>query len=398
MSKNIKGVIPKWRFPKFYPMNGWNEKRIGQLLRIGNGRDYKHLLKGNIPVYGSGGYMLSVNDYLHDGDSVCIGRKGTINNPLFIRGKFWAVDTLFYTHSYKECIPSFIYNIFQKIDWLKYSEASGVPSLSKTTIEKINIFLPQEEEQQKIADCLSSIDELISAEEKKLSLLQNYKKGWMQKLFPAEGKTIPEWRFPEFKDSGEWETIKLRELADYRRGSFPQPYGLPKWYDELSGMPFIQVFDVDENMCLKATTKNKISELASQQSVFIEKGTLIVTLQGSIGRVAITQYDAYIDRTLLLFEKFYRDVDKVFLAHTIQQLFEIKKQSAPGGIIKTITKQVLSEFTVQLPEKPEQQKIANFLSGIDDLISKQTGKIEALKHHKKALMQGLFPTVEEILK
>ena len=378
-------------------MNGWNEKRIGQLLRIGNGRDYKHLSKGNIPVYGSGGYMLTVNDYLHDGDSVCIGRKGTINNPFFIRGKFWAVDTLFYTYSYKDCIPSFIYNIFQKIDWLKYSEASGVPSLSKTTIEKINIFVPQQEEQQKIADCFSSIDDLISTEEKKLSLLNDYKKGWMQKLFPTEGKTIPEWRFPEFKDSGEWETIKLRELADYRRGSFPQPYGLPKWYDELSGMPFIQVFDVDENMCLKATTKNKISELASQQSVFIEKGTLIVTLQGSIGRVAITQYDAYIDRTLLLFEKFYRDVDKVFLAHTIQQLFEIKKQSAPGGIIKTITKQVLSEFTVQLPEKPEQQKIANFLSGIDDLISKQTGKIEMLKQHKKALMQGLFPAVEEVL-
>jgi len=397
MSKNIKGVIPKWRFLEFYSMNGWNEKRIGQLLRIGNGRDYKHLSKGNIPVYGSGGYMLTVNDYLHDGDSVCIGRKGTINNPFFIRGKFWAVDTLFYTYSYKDCIPSFIYNIFQKIDWLKYSEASGVPSLSKTTIEKINIFVPQQEEQQKIADCFSSIDDLISTEEKKLSLLNDYKKGWMQKLFPTEGKTIPEWRFPEFKDSGEWETIKLRELADYRRGSFPQPYGLPKWYDELSGMPFIQVFDVDENMCLKATTKNKISELASQQSVFIEKGTLIVTLQGSIGRVAITQYDAYIDRTLLLFEKFYRDVDKVFLAHTIQQLFEIKKQSAPGGIIKTITKQVLSEFTVQLPEKPEQQKIANFLSGIDDLISKQTGKIEMLKQHKKALMQGLFPAVEEVL-
>ena len=397
MSKNIKGVIPKWRFLEFYSMNGWNEKRIGQLLRIGNGRDYKHLSKGNIPVYGSGGYMLTVNDYLHDGDSVCIGRKGTINNPFFIRGKFWAVDTLFYTYSYKDCIPSFIYNIFQKIDWLKYSEASGVPSLSKTTIEKINIFVPQQEEQQKIADCFSSIDDLISTEEKKLSLLNDYKKGWMQKLFPTEEKTIPEWRFPEFKDSGEWETIKLRELADYRRGSFPQPYGLPKWYDELSGMPFIQVFDVDENMCLKATTKNKISELASQQSVFIEKGTLIVTLQGSIGRVAITQYDAYIDRTLLLFEKFYRDVDKVFLAHTIQQLFEIKKQSAPGGIIKTITKQVLSEFTVQLPEKPEQQKIANFLSGIDDLISKQTGKIEMLKQHKKALMQGLFPAVEEVL-
>ena len=256
---------------------------------------------------------------------------------------------------------------------------------------------PDEEEQQKIVDCLSSIDDLISVEEKKLSLLNDYKKGWMQKLFPTEGRNVPEWRFPEFQDNKEWETAKLINIADYRRGSFPQPYGLAKWYDEFNGMPFIQVFDVDDNMRLKATTKNKISKLASKQSVFIGKGTLIVTLQGSIGRVAITQYDAYIDRTLLLFEKFYMDIDKVFFAYIIQRLFEIKKQSAPGGIIKTITKQALSEFTVKLPERPEQQKIANFLSGIDDLISTQTDRIEALKQHKRALIQGLFPVAEEVL-
>lgn len=256
---------------------------------------------------------------------------------------------------------------------------------------------PDEEEQQKIVDCLSSIDDLISVEEKKLSLLNDYKKGWMQKLFPTEGRNVPEWRFPEFQDNKEWETAKLINIADYRRGSFPQPYGLAKWYDEFNGMPFIQVFDVDDNMRLKATTKNKISKLASKQSVFIGKGTLIVTLQGSIGRVAITQYDAYIDRTLLLFERFYMDIDKVFFAYIIQRLFEIKKQSAPGGIIKTITKQALSEFTVKLPERPEQEKIAKFLSGIDDLISTQTDRIEALKQHKKALMQGLFPVAEEVL-
>lgn len=255
---------------------------------------------------------------------------------------------------------------------------------------------PDEEEQQKIVDCLSSIDDLISVEENKLSLLNDYKKGWMQKLFPTEGRNVPEWRFPEFQDNKEWETAKLINIADYRRGSFPQPYGLAKWYDEFYGMPFIQVFDVDDNMRLKATTKNKISKLASKQSVFIGKGTLIVTLQGSIGRVAITQYDAYIDRTLLLFEKFYMDIDKVFFAYIIQRLFEIKKQSAPGGIIKTITKQALSEFTVKLPERPEQEKIAKFLSGIDDLTSTQTDRIESLKQHKKALMQGLFPVAEEV--
>lgn len=413
--KDNVAMVPKYRFPEFKSTSVWKGNFIYELADYENGKAHENdiLENGKYTVVNSKFISTSGTVQKYTNKPNLIANKGDVLMVLsdVPNGKALAKCYLVeqdgtYTVNQRICriTPKTInghllfYLMNKNKYFLSFDDKVNQTNLSKNEVLSCLLYIPKEsKEQQKIADCLSSIDELISAEEKKLSLLQNYKKGWMQKLFPAEGKTIPEWRFPEFKDSGEWETIKLRELADYRRGSFPQPYGLPKWYDELSGMPFIQVFDVDENMCLKATTKNKISELASQQSVFIEKGTLIVTLQGSIGRVAITQYDAYIDRTLLLFEKFYRDVDKVFLAHTIQQLFEIKKQSAPGGIIKTITKQVLSEFTVQLPEKPEQQKIANFLSGIDDLISKQTGKIEALKQHKQALMQGLFPDRKSVV-
>lgn len=285
--------------------------------------------------------------------------------------------------------------------WLrKYIEvgarAHGALSVDTKHLWSMPLALPDFKEQQKIADCLSSIDELIDAESRKLKALEKYKKGLMQKLFPAEGKTMPEWRFPEFQDCEEWETVKLEKLALYRRGSFPQPYGLPEWYDEKSGMPFIQVFDVDDNMKLKSNTKNKISELAAQQSVFIPKGTLIITIQGSIGRVAITQYDAYIDRTLLLFEKFFRKIDKTFLAYNLQLLFDIEKQKAPGGIIKTITKQALSEFLTSIPQIEEQEKIAGCLSEVDTMITEQSNKVEQLKAHKKGLMQGLFTSLEEV--
>ena len=87
-----------------------------------------------------------INDFLYDGESVCIGRKGTIDRPIFITGKFWTVDTLFYTHSFFNCLPKFLYLIFQKIDWYKFNEAGGVPSLSKTTIGEINVFIPIEED------------------------------------------------------------------------------------------------------------------------------------------------------------------------------------------------------------------------------------------------------------
>ena len=202
---------------------------------------------------------------------------------------------------------------------------------------------------------------------------------------------IPELRFPEFVNDGEWEKDTLKNIACFRRGSFPQPYGLPEWYDKKNGFPFIQVYDVGDDFRLKPKTKSKISRQAADQSVFIEKGTVIITIQGSIGRVAITQYDAYIDRTLLLFEEFYKEIDKTFFAYVLFLLFEIEKQKAPGGIIKTITKEVLSDFVIAIPKLPEQQKIAACLSSLDELIAAHSQKLEALKDHKKGLMQNLFP-------
>jgi type I restriction enzyme S subunit len=204
-------------------------------------------------------------------------------------------------------------------------------------------------------------------------------------------RLVPRLRFPEFLNDANWVEDTLINIAGFRRGSFPQPYGLPKWYDDINGMPFIQVYDVGEDFRLKPKTKNKISKLGAEQSVFIPKGTVIITIQGSIGRVAITQYDAYIDRTLLLFEEFYIELDKTFFAYLLFLLFEIEKLKAPGGIIKTITKEVLSQFVVKLPSPKEQQKIAACLSTLDEVITAETKKLEILKDHKKGLLQNLLP-------
>jgi type I restriction enzyme S subunit len=178
-------IQPRLRYPEFRSAGGWDIKPFQKLFTIGSGRDYKHLSGGGIPVYGSGGYMLSVDDFLYDGESVCIGRKGTINNPMFLTGKFWTVDTLFYTHSFQDCSPKFVYAIFQNIDWLKHNEAGGIPSLSKTIIEKIQTAVPGTAEQQKIADCLSSLDTLITTATQELDTLKSHKKGLMQKIFPS---------------------------------------------------------------------------------------------------------------------------------------------------------------------------------------------------------------------
>lgn len=185
-SKNLN--VPPLRFPEF--SGEWKSCYIKDILSIGNGRDYKHLSKGNIPVFGTGGYMTSVNDYLHDGETTFIGRKGTINKPFYYNGKFWTVDTLFYTHSFIDTIPRFIYCLFQTINWLRYNEASGVPSLSKDTIEKIKVCIPNLEEQAKIATLLRLIDERIVTQNKIIEKLQSLIKGLAVALTTKEKANI----------------------------------------------------------------------------------------------------------------------------------------------------------------------------------------------------------------
>lgn len=206
-------------------------------------------------------------------------------------------------------------------------------------------------------------------------------------------KSVPIIRFKGFYEA--WEQRKLGDHAKYRRGSFPQPYGNKEWYDGEGAMPFVQVVDVTSKLTLVENTKQKISKLAQPKSVFVPKGKVIVTLQGSIGRIAITQYDSFVDRTLLIFDDYEKETDERFWAYTIQKKFEIEKLKAPGGTIKTITKEALSSFDVHLPQFEEQQKIGILFKQLDDTIALHQRKLDTLKLMKKGFLQRMFPNNEE---
>ncbi|MFS2411553.1 restriction endonuclease subunit S [Bacteroides thetaiotaomicron] len=175
---------PALRFPEF--SGEWDEYAIGEILSIGNGRDYKHLHNGDIPVFGTGGYMTSVDDFLYDGESVFVGRKGTINKPLYYNGKFWTVDTLFYTYNFTDVLPKFVYCLFQTINWLKYNEASGVPSLSKATIEKIKVRIPSMDEQDKLSNLLFLLDKRIEVQNKIIEKLETLIKGIIETVISLQ--------------------------------------------------------------------------------------------------------------------------------------------------------------------------------------------------------------------
>ena len=208
-------------------------------------------------------------------------------------------------------------------------------------------------------------------------------------MMSKEKRRVPKLRFPGFTE--DWEQRKLGEYANFRRGSFPQPYGNKEWYDGVGSAPFVQVVDVGDNLSLVECTKQRISKLAQPMSVYAEKGSVLVTLQGSIGRVAVSQYDAFIDRTILIFQGYKYKTNSYFWAYIIKNKFFEEALKAPGGTIKTITKEVLSNFIILYPKFSEQEQIGSFFEKLDKLITLHQRKLDNLKLKKKALLQKLFP-------
>ncbi|HAP4423277.1 TPA: restriction endonuclease subunit S [Enterococcus faecalis] len=275
--------------------------------------------------------------------------------------------------------------------WQKYGQPGSQLNLNSELVRNQELRMPSTNEQEKIGMLFKYLDDTITLHQRKLDQLKKLKKAYLHAMFVSmntKKNKVPKLRFTDFE--GDWELCKLGQVANYRRGSFPQPYGNKEWYDGENSMPFVQVVDVGDNLRLVEDTKQKISELAQPKSVFVKEGKVVVTLQGSIGRVAITQYPAYVDRTLLIFESYKAEMDEYYFAYVIQQLFEYEKTRAPGGTIKTVTKEALSDFTISFPSIEEQKKLGKFFEQLDDTITLHQNKLEQLNELKKSYLQNMF--------
>ena len=174
--------VPEIRFKGF--TEAWEQRKLGDVVDVRSGKDYKHLSEGNIPVYGTGGFMLNVNQALsYDEDAIGIGRKGTIDKPYILKAPFWTVDTLFYAIPREKVDLNFAFDVFQNIDWKKKDESTGVPSLSKTAINEIDVLVPQYDEQQPLGQFFNRIDNLITLHQRELEKLKNLKKACLEKMF-----------------------------------------------------------------------------------------------------------------------------------------------------------------------------------------------------------------------
>lgn len=234
MSDKDQRKVPLLRFKGF--TNDWEQRKWKDILLVNSGKDYKHLSRGSIPVYGTGGYMLSVDKELSNVDAIGIGRKGTIDHPQYLKAPFWTVDTLFFMTPKKDINIDFAFGLSQTINWKKYDESTGLPSLSKKSIDNISIKLPNYNEQIKIGRIISQIDNVLSLQRRKLNKLKSLRKGIKESTLPKNLKspsasfenTGKIFRFSELfkrsseKNDGSFSKDKVISVANMRWGTAPK--------------------------------------------------------------------------------------------------------------------------------------------------------------------------------
>ena len=275
------------------------------------------------------------------------------------------------------------------------ARSNGLLNISKETFFGVAIPTPSHAEQQKISECLSSVDELIAAQARKVAALKTHKKGLMQQLFPREGETHPRLRFPDFQNAGEWSEKKLGTVCDIQRGKFShRPRNDPKFFG--GQYPFIQTGDVVKSEGGAVIASQSLNEEGLAVSKLFKPTIVLITIAANIGDTGLLLTEGcFTDSVVGLIPK--KGDIPVFLELIMRGQKDNLNKVATTGAQKNINNEILREVSVLLPPVPEQQRIASCLSSLDALISAETQKYETLKTHKKGLMQQLFPSPEEAL-
>ena len=334
----------------------WEQRKLGDVVDVRSGKDYKHLSEGNIPVYGTGGFMLSVNQALsYDEDAIGIGRKGTIDKPYILKAPFWTVDTLFYAIPREKVDLNFAFDVFQNIDWKKKDESTGVPSLSKTAINEIDVLVPQYDEQQPLGQFFNRIDNLITLHQREFAFLCKEKSK----------------KFRYIKNA--WEQRKVREVTDrYDNLRIPvaaslRVAGTTPYYGANGIQDYVDGYTHDGEFILVA--EDGANDLKNYP-VKCVKGRIWVN---NHAHVLQGKYDC---------------ADNQFLAYAISQA-DIESLLVGGGRAK-LNAETLMGIDLLLPNKAEQIRIGKYLAQLDNLITLHQRELEKLKNLKKACLEKMF--------
>ena len=379
---------PEIRFEGF--TDPWEQRKFSDIVDVCSGKDYKHLEEGPIPVYGTGGFMTSVDEALsYDRDAVGIGRKGTIDKPYLLKAPFWTVDTLFYAIPKSDVDLEFAHCSFLNVDWKSKDESTGLPSLSKEAINETIALVPSSNEQSRLGEFFSNLDFLITLHQRKHDKLCTMKRSMLDKMFPKPGETEPEIRFKGFTDP--WEQRKLNECLTV--SSEKNSIGAFKRNDVLSvskDFGVINQIAFQGRSFAGADLSNygvlNQGEIVYTKSPLKDNPFGIIKSNKSCSGIVSTLYAIYrpLDNTLADFIDCYFSQD----ARVNNYLHPLISKGAKNDM--KVSAENALKGTISIPSVAEQKQICGLLAQLDSLITLHQRKLDLLKNTKKSLLDKMF--------
>jgi len=409
MNKTEKKLIPELRFPEFENESEWEYLNGDKLFEPISNKNHNSDLpilaitqeQGAIPrelidyniavseksiksykVVEVGDFIISLRSF--QGGIEYSNYLGLCSPAYIVLRKKQNISNDFYRHYFKS-FP-FIQDLNKNLEGIRDGKMVSYKQFSDILIPK-----PIKPEQQKIASCLSSLDELIAAHNDKLKALKDHKKGLMQNLFPQKGEKVPKFRFPEFKKDGEWVDDTFGNRGTFTGGGTPSKSNPDFWK---GNFPWVSSSDISEDSIHQIEITRFITEDAIKNSAakIVPKNSLLIVSRVGVGKVAVTKEKISTSQDFTNFTPKKDDVE--FLGYYLKCNSTILLGLSQGMAIKGFTKNDISTLKLAFPVNPkEQQKIASCLSAVDELITAQAEKIEQLQQHKKGLMQALFPKI-----
>ncbi|MCE8003216.1 restriction endonuclease subunit S [Billgrantia ethanolica] len=430
MKNDKQALVPRLRFPEFQGAEEWTTAKLGSLTtisiekvgdktcipmsitsgvglvsqeekfgRIIAGDSYKNYL------------ILKPNDFAYNKSATKEYPEGFLT--LYSGSELAAVpNSIFTCFRVKGESPDprflnylFLGNLHGR--WLRKfiqvgARAHGSLSINDNDLMALPIPLPAGKrsvaEQQKIADCLSSLDALIAAQADKIDALKTHKKGLMQQLFPREGETVPRLRFPEFRDKGEWEERSLKEVFSIFQG-----FAFSGNDSVDAGVRWLKIADVSiQQMNHHSPSYLPVEYKERFRKFSVAKGEYVIALTRPIlnGQLKMAKVDRVFDGALLnqRVGKLVTTQESSFVYFLLQscRLISDIEKSISGTEPPNLSAQQIEDIKTCIPKQTEQQRIADCLSSLDAMIAAHTEKLDALKAHKKGLMQQLFPSSEVV--
>lgn len=384
------------------PIN-WDAKRFKYCVQICNGGEYADIEveEGGYPVIGSGGEFARASKYCYCGESVLLGRKGTIDKPLYVNDAFWCVDTMFYTKAKPGMDPKFLYYCALGFRFDYYATATALPSMTQKDLGSEMIAVPPTHEQRAIADFLDArcakIDSVIADIEKQIETLQKYKKSLI-----TEAVTKGLDRSAPMKDSGidwigaiptHWDTNRLRYVASVKTGPFGTQLSADEYVDE--GVPIINVKNIGYGSILAEDLDFVPGSVADRLSVHrLKLDDIVFGRKGAVDKHAIItdEYVDWVQGSDCIRVRSNPEIDSGYLNYLFDSMYfgSYVMLYAVGATMPSMSSDILLNARILVPPVQEQKDIAAYLNNqcgkISAIITNKQAQLDTIRSHKKSLI------------